>query len=180
VVLGYAARLVAPTLAVLVREGVVLDARPSRTRYSYRPEQGFSLTLPQPAGWRGPPDALYRRWCHDIVDEHLYHLIRSVRAVVPVAAGLLWGNVASGLTGTLAALVNDGSVPVDVCRSAGSVLLDHGPLRGSGVLSVHRGQLHFVRRSCCLYYRLAGGGMCGDCSLRKIRNVRRPSGWRPP
>ena len=23
----------------------------------------------------------------------------------------------------------------------------------------------FVRRSCCLYYRLPAGGKCGDCAL---------------
>ncbi|WP_372507037.1 (2Fe-2S)-binding protein [Actinomadura madurae] len=28
----------------------------------------------------------------------------------------------------------------------------------------------FVRNNCCLYYRVPGGGMCGDCGL--ARNVR--------
>ena len=83
---------------------------------------------------------------------------------VPVAAGLLWGNVASGLTGALAALV--GSVPLAECHEAGLVLLDHGPLRGSGQLDVRAGRLRFRRRSCCLFYRLPGGGTCGDCPLR--------------
>jgi ferric iron reductase protein FhuF len=167
VVLGYAARLVGPTLAVLLREGIMLDARPSQVRYSYRPESGFRLALPQPAGWRGGADALHRRWCHDIIDDHLHGLIGAVRAVAPVATGLLWGNVASGVAGTLRALAQDGAVPLEVSLSAGLTLLDHGPLRGSGILSVHNGQLRFARRSCCLYYRLDGGGLCGDCALLK-------------
>ncbi|MGH3410268.1 MAG: (2Fe-2S)-binding protein [Streptosporangiaceae bacterium] len=25
--------------------------------------------------------------------------------------------------------------------------------------------LGFRRHSCCLYYRLPGGGLCGDCAL---------------
>ncbi|MEU7551440.1 (2Fe-2S)-binding protein [Streptomyces sp. NPDC044571] len=25
----------------------------------------------------------------------------------------------------------------------------------------------FVRRSCCLYYKVPGGGFCGDCVLRR-------------
>jgi FhuF-like iron-sulfur protein len=25
--------------------------------------------------------------------------------------------------------------------------------------------LSFRRRSCCLYYRVPGGGLCGDCTL---------------
>jgi len=44
-------------------------------------------------------------------------------------------------------------------------LLGHGPLRGSGHLTIHNGRLRFTRRSCCLYYRLDGGGTCGDCPL---------------
>ncbi|MGG7569367.1 (2Fe-2S)-binding protein [Streptomyces sirii] len=27
----------------------------------------------------------------------------------------------------------------------------------------------FSRRSCCLYYRAPGGGLCGDCVLRQAR-----------
>jgi ferric iron reductase protein FhuF len=164
VVLGYSARLVGATLAVLLRDGILLDTRPSQVRYSFQPERGFRLTLPQPTGWRGPPDALRRRWCADIIDDHLSHLIDAVRAAAPVAPGLLWGNVASGLAGTLRALTQSG-LPLATGHTVGVQLLDHGPLRESGTLSIHDGQLTFLRRSCCLYYRLDGGGMCGDCPL---------------
>ncbi|MFI1618174.1 (2Fe-2S)-binding protein [Streptomyces lydicus] len=27
----------------------------------------------------------------------------------------------------------------------------------------------FARRSCCLYYRVPGGGLCADCVLRRAR-----------
>ncbi len=166
VVLGYAARLVGPTIAVLLREGIVLDARAGQVRYSYRPEQGFRLALPQPGGWQGRAEALRRRWCHDIVDDHLRQLIDAVRAVAPVATGLLWGNVVSGVAGALGTLARDG-VALELCHATGIALLDHGPLRGGGTMTVHDGQLRFVRRSCCLYYRLDGGGTCGDCPLRR-------------
>src|SRR5439155_21586675 len=46
VVLGYSARLVGPTLAVMLRDGVLLDVRPARVRHSYAPDRGFRLTLP--------------------------------------------------------------------------------------------------------------------------------------
>jgi hypothetical protein len=36
------------------------------------------------------------------------------------------------------------------------------PLRGAGRFA--RPGL-FIRRSCCLYYRIPGGGLCGDCVL---------------
>ena len=30
----------------------------------------------------------------------------------------------------------------------------------------------FTRRTCCLYYRLPGGGLCGDCVLHQRRAAR--------
>ena len=89
-----------------------------------------------------------------------------------VNATLARADVASGLAGALRALVQSGTVPLADCRATGLELLDHGPLRDSGILTVHSGQLAFVRRSCCLYYRIEGGGLCGDCAL-----ARRPAGW---
>ncbi len=165
VVLGYAARLVGPAVALLVRDEILVDVRPERVRFGYAPDRGFRIALPEPAGWTGPPATLRRAWGDVVVEAHLRPVVDAVRAEVPVAAGLLWGNVASGLVGALASLVRDRSAPVGRCRAVGQDLLDVGPLRDSGPLSVHDGQLRFVRRSCCLFYRLEGGGMCGDCPL---------------
>src|SRR5439155_14256063 len=134
-----------------------------RVCYSYAPERGFRLSLATAAGWRGTPAQTRQRWCGDVVDDHLGAVIGAVRAAVPVAAGLLWGNVASGLAGALRAL--DGAVPLPRRAATGRALLDHGPLRGSGTLAVRGGRLAFRRRSCCLFYRLPGGGLCGDCPL---------------
>jgi siderophore-iron reductase FhuF len=165
VVLGYAARLVGPGLALLLRDGLLLDLRPERVHYSYRPDLGFRLTVATPTGWSGPPPALRHRWCAVVIDAHLAPVIEAVRDEVPVAAGLLWGNVASGLAGALRALAGSGVVPPEECLTTGQALLDHGPLRHSGDLTLHSGQLRFRRRSCCLFYRLDGGGTCGDCPL---------------
>jgi ferric iron reductase protein FhuF len=165
VVLGYAARLVGPGVAVLLREDILVDLRPDRVTFAFTPDRGFQLAVPEPAGWRGPPQALCDRWCRDVVGDHLQAVINSVRQVVPVAAGLLWGNVASSVAGALAALVRDGAVSPERAHAAGGALLSHGLLRGTGALSVGDRQLLFARRSCCLYYRLDGGGMCADCSL---------------
>jgi ferric iron reductase protein FhuF len=41
-------------------------------------------------------------------------------------------------------------------------LLGSGPLAGTGR---RREDGSFVRRSCCLFYRLPGAGTCGDCIL---------------
>jgi ferric iron reductase protein FhuF len=167
VVLGYAARLVGPAVALLVRDGILVDVRPERVTFGYAPDRGFRIALPEPAGWTGPPETLRRAWGGVVVEAHLRPVVDAVRAEVPVAAGLLWGNVASGLVGALASLVRDRAAPAGPARAVGEDLLSRGPLRDSGELSVHDGQLRFVRRSCCLFYRLPGGGMCGDCPLPK-------------
>jgi ferric iron reductase protein FhuF len=165
VVLGYAARLLGPGIAILLRNQILLDLRPHQVHYSYRPEQGFRLTLTRPAGWRGTPEALSHQWRRHVLDAHLARVIDAVRRVVPVAAGLLWGNVASGLAGALHTLAEHGGVPLDECHTTALALLGHGPLRDSGHLTIHDTRLAFRRRSCCLYYRLDGAGTCGDCPL---------------
>jgi ferric iron reductase protein FhuF len=159
VVLGYAARLVGPAVAALVLDGIAVDLRPERVRYSYAPRSGFRLATVAPAGWRGPAGDLRRYWCAGILDGHLRLLVDAVRAEVPVAAGLLWGNVASGLAGALLA------TDPPRARSEGALLLEYGPLRGTGTFTVHSGRIRYRRRSCCLFYRLPGGGYCGDCPL---------------
>ena len=62
VVLGYAARLVGPTLAVLLRDDILLDARPHQVHYTFTPNRGFRLTLPHPTGWHPPGSASGSAW----------------------------------------------------------------------------------------------------------------------
>jgi len=161
-VLGYSARLLAPALAVLLRDGLLLDMRPERVWWRFETGRGFTLRLTPPAGWR-PADP--EGWCRQVVAGHLEPVIAAVRRVAPVAEGLLWGNAASSLAGTLRTLALASVAPLATCRDTGRAMLAYGPLRGTGTLVEHSGQLFFVRRSCCLYYRLPGGGLCGDCAL---------------
>jgi ferric iron reductase protein FhuF len=171
VVLGYSARLVGPAVSALLRDDLLLDLRPENVRFDYDPRRGFSLNLVRPVAWRGDRAALRAGWTGVVVDGHLRPLIDAVRAVVPVSPALLWGNVASGLAGAIRAVATGtgGALPVSRCHAEGLSLLEAGPLRGTGDLALHSGGLSFVRRSCCLYYRLDGGGMCGDCALLHAR-----------
>lgn len=147
VVLGYAARLVGPTVALLVRDAILLDVTPSRVRYAYHPDTGFRLTLPAPAGRQATP----ADWGPAVVDGHLAGVVDAVRKDTKVASALLWGNVASGVAATLRVLGADEPA-----------LLAYGPLSNSGH---YRPDGTFERTTCCLYYRLDGGGKCADCPL---------------
>ncbi|WP_020500690.1 (2Fe-2S)-binding protein [Sciscionella marina] len=88
-----------------------------------------------------------------VLDTHLVPLLHSVRAAVKLAEPILWGNLASSLVG--AARVLGAEAPWPLVRD----LLDG---LGAGELDE---RLHFRRRSCCLFYRVPGGGYCGDCPL---------------
>jgi ferric iron reductase protein FhuF len=164
VVLGYAARLVGPTVAVLLRDGVLVDARPAAVRFDFVAGRGFRLALVAPAVRPGGATG----WRRDVVDDHLSSVVAAVHRDTPVAPALLWGNVASGLIGALAALARSGAVPARRCAEFAATALADGPLAGSGDL---RPDLAFRRRNCCLYYRLPGGGYCGDCPLPRSRKV---------
>jgi hypothetical protein len=155
--LGHAARLWSPVLACAVGHGVLPDLVDLQ-----RADSGAQLRLPHPAGESvasPAPEALYRI----VVTEHM----RPLAAGLPVklAPALLAGNVASALVGAaqalLAARPDLRPAIVQTARS----LLDTGMMAGSGVLT----GLDFRRRSCCLFYRLPGGSLCGDCGLHRTR-----------
>lgn len=155
--LAHASRLWSPVLACVIGHGVIPDLRNLQ-----RADDGAQLRLPEPVGRAvasPAPDALYRV----VVGEHL----RPFAAGLPVklAPTLLAGNIASALVGAARALLSARpdlhAAIVEMTRS----LLDTGALAGSGVLTTT--QLAFRRRSCCLFYRLPSGSLCGDCVLHR-------------
>jgi iron complex transport system ATP-binding protein len=78
----------------------------------------------------------------------------------------LWGNAASALGGTVRALARERPEHAADALALGNLLLGLGDLRGTGVFTEPApGRLFFTRASCCLYYRIPGGGKCGDCVL---------------
>ncbi|MYT23087.1 Fe-S oxidoreductase, partial [Streptomyces sp. SID7760] len=83
-----------------------------------------------------------------------------------VSPKVLRGNAASGLVGALRVLLD--RVPGGPAVSlAAELLAEGGPLGDAGAFVHEEGLgVAFVRRSCCLYYRVPGGGLCGDCVLR--------------
>jgi len=84
----------------------------------------------------------------EVLDRQLEPIIEAWRDVV--APGLMWGNAASALIGA-GRMIGDAALPhLDA-------LLDDPRLTGSIDRATGR------RRSCCLFYRTANGGVCGDC-----------------
>ncbi|AFC49818.1 (2Fe-2S)-binding protein [Mycobacterium intracellulare] len=153
--LGHATRLWSPVLACAIGHGVL-----PRLDDLQRADDGAQLRLPRPVGMPADsPDALYRA----VVSEHMRPLAAGLR--VKLAPALLAGNIASALVGAARALL---TARPDLRRAITETtrsLLDTGALAGSGVITGPR--LGFRRRSCCLFYRLPDGSLCGDCVLHR-------------
>ncbi|MGK5550159.1 (2Fe-2S)-binding protein [Actinomadura kijaniata] len=153
---GLASRLWSPAVAAAAR-GIVPDL--SSLHWRWAPGAPVALWLAEPRGWRSDaPGALVHR---AVVDGQLRPLRKTLLAVARLADGLLWGNAASALAGTahVGGLRPELAAPI---RALTEDLLAREPLRGTGAFTRNG----FVRRSCCLYYKVPPGGeMCGDCAL---------------
>lgn len=155
---GIAGRLWSPVLATAAVHVTVPDLDPARTYWRAASPGPIVLAAPGAGGLLADSDVVRRV----VADRYLRPLVAAVRSATPVAEGLLWGNAASALVGALTVLAQAHPRPAVTGRRLVEELLGTPPLRGTGVLE-SRG---FRRRSCCLYYRIPGGGKCGDCALR--------------
>ncbi|MEU8462129.1 (2Fe-2S)-binding protein [Streptomyces sp. NPDC029003] len=156
---GIASRLWSLGLGCAALAGRVPDLDPARVGWRLPAAGSLELWLPaavsRPAGDLGAS-----------VLGNLAVLDRALRERYGVSAKVLRGNAASGLVGALRVLLDrvPSGLAVDL---AGALLADGGALAGTGTFVHEEGLgVAFVRRSCCLYYRVPGGGYCGDCVLR--------------
>lgn len=162
---GMAARLWSPLLGCLATVGIVPDL-PVPLQWQLRDGGGVQPCVPHPGGWIATEDAddvaaLAERI---VIRNVLQPLAEEFRAEQPIARGLLWGNVASALVGTLRVLQR-GAADNPLTIAVVLRLLDAPPLAGTAAIGASGKLDEFRRRSCCLYYRIPGGGRCSDCAL---------------
>ncbi|WP_307834559.1 (2Fe-2S)-binding protein [Paractinoplanes lichenicola] len=173
VFLGLAARLVSPVLATATLTGVVPAADPARLWW--RPVESGPL----PLAYGDLPDSAES--LHQVAIAGLITPLLTVfERQYKLSPQVLWGNVASALGGA-AGMIADAGDPAAAARSAALVtdLLAVPPLRGMATLH-HPDPRHarwfLERHNCCLYYRIPGGGTCGDCVL--TGEAERRAHWR--
>jgi hypothetical protein len=193
--LGFAARLWSPVLGCALAHGIV----PDLADLMVSAERPVRLAVPRPDGWLAPTGRQLADLGHLTVSRQLGQLAAALP--VPLAAGLLRGNSASAMIGALGVLARAMPAGRDQAVAVARALLASAELRGAGTLGAGTpgagtpgagagapgtgtpgtgtasagtpgtGLPEFRRRSCCLYYRVPGGGLCGDCCL-----ARRPNG----
>ncbi|MGI5162477.1 ATP-binding cassette domain-containing protein [Microbispora sp. CA-102843] len=164
---GIAARLWSPPLGAVIAHDLIVDLDPRRVHWQAVTGGPLPLRAAGLDGWQIRDPARIAEHLHrTVVTELLEPLAAAVQGVVKIAPGLLWGNAASALAGTVRALARVRPELTGAAAALGRELLAMPPLRGTGELAEPApGHPFFVRRSCCLYYRLPGGGKCGDCAL---------------
>ncbi|WP_030761140.1 MULTISPECIES: (2Fe-2S)-binding protein [unclassified Streptomyces] len=168
--LGIASRLWSLGLGCAALAGRIPDLAADRVWWRLPDAGSLQLWLPEPAPGL-PAEAL-----GESVLAHLAVLDEGLRERFGVSPKVLRGNTASGLVGALRVLIDrvPGGAAVEL---AGALLADGGALAGTGTFIHEEGLgVAFVRRSCCLYYQVPGGGLCGDCVLRTERRTGRRTG----
>lgn len=142
-VLGLAARLWGATLGCVARDGIL----PDPSALVVRDEDGaLQLGISRYAGWRDvPPQELLDR---------VVAVLTPVVARSRLAPRLQWGNVASALYAAPRVL------ELPAARPWAEQMLEMPPLKGEMVGG--------RRATCCLFYEVPGGGLCGDCVLSQL------------
>jgi hypothetical protein len=158
------ARLWSAALGCAVLYGRIPDLDPRLLRWDPTGSAPDDLWLTSVRGLPADADTL----ADTVLHGHLRPLSAALRARHRLAPGLARGNAASALAGAarqLARLAHDHGRPRagDHARGLAARLLAHPLLAGTGTL----GDTGFRRRSCCLYYRVPGGGVCGDCCFTR-------------
>ncbi|MFD9094721.1 (2Fe-2S)-binding protein [Streptomyces collinus] len=161
---GLAARLWSTALACAALYGRLPDLGPGLLRWDGAAPAPDDLWLTEVRAAPGNPAAL----ADTVLHAHLRPLGEALTARYGVAAGLLWGNAGSALAGAARELdrwarAHGRTDVADRTRLLTDDLFAHPLLRTTGT----RPASAFRRRSCCLYYRVPGGGVCGDCCFTR-------------
>ncbi|MFD3683759.1 (2Fe-2S)-binding protein [Nocardiopsis sp. NPDC058631] len=165
---GMATRILSPVLAAALCHGVLLDA--ARFRWDPHREGPLVLRTSQETAAAVTGGGVRAA---DLVEEAVVlGVLRTLERVLSgpgrVAPGLLRGNTASALAGAVRSLGADRPERRTEAEALVGNLLERPSLAGTGGYTGvdATGAGVFRRTTCCLYYRLPGGGYCGDCALR--------------
>ncbi|HEY2194524.1 MAG TPA: (2Fe-2S)-binding protein [Actinomycetospora sp.] len=166
--LSVSARVTALVLGTATLHGVVPRLH---DRLQWRPWSGgpAPLWIERPeAVEHGPgPDDLAAAAAGEI-DATLRPVLDATGAQASVSEQVTWGNVASSLGGALRMLLTQRPDTASRAVALAVAIAGQPPLQGLGRFvedTSHPTGIGFARRTCCLFYRVPGGGTCGDCVL---------------
>lgn len=102
------------------------------------------------------------------IERTLQPVLSAIGQQAAVSDQVLWGNVASSVGGALRMILTDRPGTAGRAIQVARAVVGNPPLAGLGEFGPEPGHptgVGFRRRTCCLFYRVPGGGTCGDCVL---------------
>lgn len=178
--LGFISRLVSPALATACLAGVIPRLDPHHMYW--RPVVGgpvpiaFDATDGMTASTAAEAAAELER---AVLSACVEPVLTAYSREFALSLRVLRGNVASALAGAAGMLIRARRSlrldPVEVVHA----MLAQPSLIGTGHYERPfdgRPERFFVRHNCCLFYRVPGGGTCGDCVL--VPDTERLEMWR--
>jgi hypothetical protein len=155
--------LVSPALAGAAIAGWVPRMQLARMWWQPTQPSPTPIALPDPNGQEArTSEQLAQLISVLVIDEAVADLVTAIELETQLSPHISWGNVASSLVGATTVLSRQrpdvAAAAAAICRGVlrTHLLSDAGDFEPSG---------RFRRNSCCLYYRLPHGGLCGDCVL---------------
>nr|WP_239647937.1 (2Fe-2S)-binding protein [Nocardiopsis ganjiahuensis] len=165
---GLASRLLSPVLAAALCHGVRLRV----ADFHFEPVRSGPLVL-RTAQTRveaipRDPGEIAEWVSATVVERALAGVEEELAGIGRVSPGLLRGNTAAALAGAARSLGGARHEQRAAAEEVVRLTLERPSLQGTGgYTGVDRSGLAVFRRTtCCLYYRLPDGGLCGDCALR--------------
>jgi hypothetical protein len=157
--LGLVARLVSPAIAVTAA-GHYLDMRPGGVWW--QDAIGGPVLLSVPASAIGGPGCGAAASAQ-VIEDVAAPLTAAVAEFVSISRRVLWGNVASAVTGAAAHIARQRPELARQAWLTASAAFQHSGLSGERTPAGPA----YRRSSCCLRYRLIQGddALCGDCVL---------------
>ncbi|MFE4417299.1 (2Fe-2S)-binding protein [Streptomyces sp. NPDC056817] len=164
---GLAARLWSAALGCAVLYGRLPDLDARLIRWDPAGSAPDDLWLTEVRARPADPETV----ADVVLHGHLEPLAAALRVRYRLAPGLLRGNAASALAAAARLLESRArdsgrTAAGDHARELAAGLLAHPLLDGAGTPT--GAGTGFRRRSCCLYYRVPGGGLCGDCCFTRV------------
>lgn len=161
------AKLISPVVGCIVLSGTLPDF--SSDNLAWRPgiKHSLDLGIVSYTGWTEIRDEdIVDRIHSNLIDAALRPLSEAIHRATGLSNKVLSGNIASSFNGAVSAL--SAQLPNVTDRAFGLMreIVNHGHLRTTcRFVSASDGRPRFVRNSCCLFYQLPRGGLCGDCVL---------------
>lgn len=165
--LGLASRLLSPLVGSAALGGVL--PLPDAGRMWWRPVDSG----PMPIAWRdlrvqSDPAQFAPALARTAVQDLVGPVLDVFRQQFTLSPQVLRGDVASALGGAAAMIADTAPQAAERAATIVGTALTLPPLAGSATLvrpDPDRARWFLVRNNCCLYYRIPGGGTCGDCVL---------------